>query len=44
MMKRLYSLAVPDELLIKVSENIYKFIEDSNILNFTLEIDNDLKE
>lgn len=43
-MKRLYSLSVPDELLIKVSDNIYKFIQSSNILKFSSEIDGDLEE
>ncbi|MCL7382954.1 MAG: hypothetical protein LZ172_00690 [Thaumarchaeota archaeon] len=43
-MKKLYSLPVPDELLIKVSDNIYKFIESSNILEFNFEIDCELEE
>jgi len=43
-MKKLYSLSVPDELLIRVSDNIYKFIESSNILKFSFEIDGVLEE
>jgi len=43
-MKKLYSLSVPEELLIKVSDNIYKFIESSDILKFSFEINGVLKE
>lgn len=42
--RKLYSLTVPDELLIKVSESIHKFIEASKILEFDSEIDEEVEE
>lgn len=43
-MKKLYSLTVPNELLVKISEGIYKFIEASKILEFDSEIDEEAEE
>lgn len=42
--KKLYSLTVPDEILVEICENIYKFIEASNILEFDSEADEGLEE
>lgn len=43
-LRRIYSLTIPEELLIKVSENIYKFIEASEILEYSLDEDVVLEE
>ncbi len=40
MVRRIYSLTIPEEFLLKISENIYKFIEASKILEYDFVEDN----
>ncbi len=42
--KKLYSLTVSDELLIKIAGSIYRFIEASNILELDSEINEEIEE